>query len=219
MSGLLRKFLNIFILLSLFTCSVSAPIIREFDWKITVIEDRSQDIVYEELSIFINCYDEDGDNDIETIFLIDDKDGLYWELNEETWDYKFIDDVKWLGSETIVMPDRSSIPRTSIRIFVRDLAGESVEDKLYIAKSKIDLDQLLLPELIIDNNKYSIKNYESGYLKIRSNNEILAEGDITTVSKTFVDIFGEERDEFDNNLDFYIEINDKDLHIESGPWY
>lgn len=218
MTELLKKSLSIIVLILAFSCTVSAPIIREYEWDITLIEDVKNDIIYEKLSIFVNCYDDDGENDIETIFFIDDRDGIYWELTEDVWDTKHIDDVKWIGASNILMPDRSAIPRAVIRIFVRDLAGESVEDKLYITKKPIDTEDMKFPELIKSDQNYSISNYDNGILQIVTNEKIVAEGEITQAETDFKEIFGKSRVEYDWNAKFYIEVKDRDLTIRSGPW-
>ena len=219
MIELLKKSLNIPLMLFLLSCSVSAPVIRDHNWDITVVQDKKLDIIYEQLSIFVNCYDEDGENDIETIFFIDDENGIYWELNEENWDFKYIGDVKWIGSLSIIMPDRSNFPRVPLRIHVRDFAGESVEDKLYISKKKIDLDSYTYPELLNNNGNYSIKNNEKGSLQIVSAGKVLTEGSITSTPESFFKIFGKNRDEYENNIEFFVIIEEKDLNIKSGPWF
>lgn len=219
MKELLKRFLRIFPVLLFFSCTVSAPVVRESNWSITVIKDLEKEIVYETLSIFLNCYDDDGENDIETVFLIDDESGIFWELNSDTWDVKFINDVKWIGSKTLVMPNRGDIPRNPIRIHVRDLAGETVEDKLYISKRKIDAETLKFPELKIENDNFSLKNYENGQIYIYSGTTIISKKEITNEPKNFRDIFEKGRDKYDEDISFYVTVVDVDLTLKSGPWY
>lgn len=219
MRELLKKSLNLCFLLILASCSASAPIIRESKWKITIVQDKDDNSIYEKLSIFLNCYDDDGENDIETIFFIDDDNGLYWELDDSSWDIKYIDEVKWLGSSSIVMPDRSNIPRVAIRTLVRDLAGESTEDTIYITKSYTDFEKIVFPELVINDGFYSIYNYEHGLIQVVADGQIILEDEITNTPETFEIIFNKNREDFNNELEFYLTVNDGDLDITSGPWY
>lgn len=219
MSELLRVFPNLLLVLLFLSCSVSAPIIRESKWDIVVVKDIEKDMIYETLSIFLNCYDEDGENDIETIYLIDDEDGIYWELNSDNWNIKTIDDTRWIGSRNLMLPDRSPIPRVPIRIHVRDLAGETVEDKLYISKRKLEEESLNFPELLIENNNLSIKHYDHGIISIYSGRERLLQGEIGSNPKNFKDIFGESRDHFEESINFFVTVKDRDLTLRSGPWY
>ncbi len=219
MQELLKRSLSFLSVLIFFSCTVSAPIVRESEWEITVVKDLDKDRIYETLQVFLNCYDEDGENDIETVYLIDDESGIYWELNSDNWDSKYIDDTRWIGSGTLMMPDRSAIPRNPIRIHVRDLAGETVEAKLYITKRKIDVDTLKFPELKIENDKFSLKNYDIGQLYIYSGSTMLAKEDLTKEGRAFKDIFGKKRDEYGEDIAFYITVLDVDLILKSGPWY
>lgn len=216
---LLKKSLSVISILIFFSCTVSAPIIRESNWDITVVQDLEKDTVYEVLSIFLNCYDEDGENDIETVYFIDDESELYWELDSNNWDVKIIDETKWIGSASIMMPDRSAIPRSPLRIHVRDLSGETVEDKIYISKRKLELDNLKFPQLINEDDMFSLKEYKIGQIFIYSGSNILLQGEITDIPKSFEDIFGRSKNEFDNNIVFYISVYDVDLTLKSGPWY
>ncbi|MGL1891521.1 MAG: hypothetical protein OCD02_07840 [Spirochaetaceae bacterium] len=203
------------------SCSISAPVIRGHNWEITAVKDLKLNKTYESLSIFVNCYDDDGENDIETIFFIDDKSGLYWQIDSSNWEEKIIDDVRWLGYSTIVMADRSAIHRNPIRIYVRDLAGEFVEDKLYITKRKMDTDELLYPELIteIETDNLSVKNYEAVEAYLFIGGLSVATGQITTTPKSFKNIFGKQRTSFENDVEIFIIADDGDLKLKSGPWY
>ena len=220
MRELLKKFLNIVFLLTLFySCSVATPIILEHRWKITFIQDKNLDITYESLDLFVNCYDDDGENDIDTIFFISDDSGLYWELNSDTWSEKYINDVRWLGSSNLLMADRSPIPRGKYRIHVRDKAGENVEEKLYITKRRIDTDELEFPILVIERGQFSISNYETGVIDIVLKDEVLISKIIGRDPLSFKDIFGDERNNYTESIEFYINVESGDLSLKSGPWH
>jgi len=219
MIELLRKSLSLIIVLSiLISCTIFPPEIREHDWSITLVHDLERDFIYESLSVFLNCYDEDGENDIETIYLIDDKDGIYWQLTQDNWEYRYIDDIKWIGSSNIIMPDRSKLPRTSLRIYVRDRAGESVEDKLYISQNSIDPDKTKFPDLVIDNSNYSISGYEAGDLILIVDNRVIAKGQITKTPASLEDIFKIDISEY-NDFKLSLQVEAGDYFIRNGPWY
>lgn len=221
MKELLKQFLRLAVfILFIFSCTVNAPQIKDSQWDITIVKDLSRDLIYEELSLFLYCYDEDGENDIETLMFIDDKNQFYWEIDRETWDVKVIDDIKWIGSASLVMPDRSAIPRVPIRLFVRDMAGEDIEDKIYITKQSIDGNNLTFPELHTSPDTLSIKNYTTGIIYLYSDNKLSASGEISESGSSFNDIFGKNRREFGLDVSYYISVydKDKDLILKSGPW-
>lgn len=219
MTELLKKSLKLFSVLAFVSCTVSAPIIRESDWNIIIVNDIEKETIYETLSVFLNCYDDDGENDIETVFLIDDESGFYWELNSDNWDVKTADDVRWIGSKSLMMPDRSAIPRSPIRIHVRDLAGEHVEDKLYISKRNLDLETLNFPKLKIENDMFFLSAYEKGFISIYSDEELIKKSEISGDPQSFKDLFGKNRSSYNDDIKFYVTVLDVDLILKSGPWY
>ncbi len=118
------------------------------------------------------------------------------------------------------MPDRSAIPRNFMRIYLRDYAGEAVEDKLFITKGDIDPDTLLFPELIMDEKGFSVKGYEEAKICLYSGSDkLLYSGSINEIPMTFNEIFGKDRSELAENIKFNLIVNTGDLLLESGPWY
>lgn len=219
MTELLKKCLSFFIIFLTFSCSVSEPVIRENKWDINIIKDLKKDITYETLSLFVNCYDDDGEEDIEVLFIIDDESGIYWELDKDNWMETTVMDDRWIGSNSIIMPDYSPIPRNSLRINIRDMAGEVAEDKIFITKGKIDYSKLKFPELIIKDGFYNLKEYEKGDVFIYSKQDsLLAKGVIDNTPRSFTDIFKVNRSDFKESIYIYVSVKDGDLNLESGPW-
>lgn len=219
MIELLKKFPRYILFVFFISCSVSSPVIREKKWEIKVNKDIESNIIYESLSLFVNCYDEDGENDVDKLYVIDDQTGIYWELNSNNWLEKRMGDDRWLGSNSIIMPDRSSIPRKKLKVHVRDRSGEYVVDNLFITKSDIDFDELTFPELVINEDRLSITNYPSGRVFLYSSTgSFLFSGDVAKELQPFENIFGRSRDELDADIELFVNVESKDLTLESGPW-
>lgn len=220
MIELLKKYLRYAPLFFIFvSCSVSTPVIRENKWDINIINDRERGVVYENLSLFVNCYDDDGEDDIVTLFIIDDESGLYWELNEGNWLKTVVHENIWIGSNAISMADLSPIPRRKFRINIRDMAGEVAEDEIFITKRKIDYKDLRFPELIVNNDEYRLKSYDSGKLFIYSQeSEVLATANITDRPQNINKLLGKNISDFAEDIRIFISVKDGDLNLESGPW-
>lgn len=216
MKELLKKSLKFIFPVIFLSCSLSSPVIKEVQWDIKLVKDTKNNVVYESLSIFMNISDEDGRNDVKTIMLIDEKNQIHWELNSENWIREDKGDI-WYGTNSIIMADRSPIPRSTFKLFVRDRAGESVEDKVYITKQKLDTATVKFPELEIKNRKFILKNYtQATILGFSDIGEHLYSGIITQNSSTFESIFNDRPVEA--GLKYYLIVKDKDLILESGPW-
>lgn len=218
MRELLKKYLKVFLLLpAIMSCSLSSPVIKEVKWDIKLSKDIEKNVIYESLSLFINISDDDGKDDIKTILIIDDKSQIHWELNSDNWIKRDQGEV-WYGSNSIIMPDRSPIPRTTYKLFIRDRAGEYTEDKLYITKQKIDVSGIVFPELKIEDDIYTVNRYDdASILAFSSIGEQLYSGLVPKGGASFQDIFLVEPRSIED-LNFYIIVKEGDQVLESGPW-
>lgn len=218
MRELLKKYLRLFILLPIvMSCSLSSPVIKEVKWDIKLVKDIENNTIYESLSLFINISDEDGKDDVKTILIIDEKNQIHWELNSDNWIKRDQGEV-WYGSNSIVMPDKTPIPRKTFKLFIRDRAGEYTEDKLYITKQKIDFNDFRFPELKIDKDFYSVDGYNNASILAFSNmGEQLYSGNVMKDGSSFQDIFL-EKPRSTEELFFYIIVKEGDQVLESGPW-
>lgn len=212
MKELLRLFPSLLLILS---CSVTPPKIKEVNWDIKLIKDMESREIYESLSLFMNIADEDSAEDVKEILLIDDKRGIHWELFRDNWILEERED-KWYGSNSIIMPDRSPIPRDSMRIFVRDRAGESIETKLYITKGELEPREYKFPELRISGSKLQLINSDKATIFCYSNlGELLFTSDISGEVE-FRELFGE--DPLDEELHYYLVSKVDRQVLEAGPF-
>ncbi|MBN2618994.1 MAG: hypothetical protein JXR64_11845 [Spirochaetales bacterium] len=213
---LLKKSLKFTLFLFIFSCSVSEPVIKNDEWDITYNYNIETKSYYETLSLFLYIYDEDGENDIERIFVIDDKNGLYWELWEDNWDIRYIGDNKYLGANNIQMNLDRPIPRVPLRIHVRDLAGEFTEGNVYITKKNVDVTTLKFPEIKKEGESLKLTNYNSGTLELIVNNEVIGKGVVTGEFQAFNQIFNIELSDLED-FELWVKVIDGDLTLRSGP--
>ncbi|OQY38137.1 MAG: hypothetical protein B6229_06685 [Spirochaetaceae bacterium 4572_7] len=219
MTVLLKNSLKLILVLIITSCSVSAPEIKGSKWSISLVKDLRSDQLYEKLSIFVNCYDEDGEDDIDVIYFIDDESGLFWELDQDSWLVRQEESSRWLGSNSIVMANRTAIPRNSFRIFVRDLSGESTTDKIYITKRPVILDDITFPDLQIDDGNVALKEYENGTITIYSSTgEVLKSVSIDGNVTSFRTLFGQGKGSFDHDSEIFLSVDNGAFTLESGPW-
>ena len=127
--------------ISLFTlsCSGKPPEIMKINWQVNIEKSLDKKIVFESLSIFVEANDPDGIDDIEYLYIINDAQELYWELNENNWIKEKKGDETWIGSNHIVMPDGSSFPSGIYRIILRDIGGDSDEREISIPGKKTNI--------------------------------------------------------------------------------
>jgi len=162
-NGICRLILFIFIsvLFVLSACSNNPPEILQNFWEITLVEspDSTDELVSfrEELSVFTVSRDEDGDDDIESIFLIQDEEELFWELDKDNWEEIDLQGEKWTGASSLLMPADESFPRTSYRVLVIDKSGQRDEKTIAISIKRI-LEPPEFPRLSRNGDEWEIES-------------------------------------------------------------
>lgn len=113
-------------------CSQEAPEIRQQFVQRNYREDPRINVGYEQLSVFLHVDDEDGYEDLEYLYIIHDKDELFWILDADSWEYRERDGETWIGSNEIVMADFTPFPEGTYRLVVIDKAGERKETEAFL---------------------------------------------------------------------------------------
>ena len=99
--------------------------------------------------------DEDGIDDIKTIYIINDTEELFWKIDEKSWVYKTVNNENWFGSNNIVMNDFSGFPIGQYRVVVIDDAGERQEITFTISSYDRKFPAEQFPSAIVENNTIS----------------------------------------------------------------
>jgi hypothetical protein len=108
-----------------FSCSRSEP--RIAYGSIRLVYYQGEEGPEERFSFFVLPEDDDGIEDLESLSLYHDRDGLFWHLTGEEWAALDIDGETWVGSHNIAMIDRESLPRGQFRAVLTDKGGERSE--------------------------------------------------------------------------------------------
>ena len=141
----------------LFSCTRQPPIIHEYFWQINIVNDVRKGSIHEQLSFFISCEDPDGFEDLEILYLLQDEKELYWELTPGTWTRADINGQEFLGTNEIVMYDRSDFPEGEYRMVLRDMSGEYDERRFLIKSTGTDRSAIVFPEPVIEGSRLLIK--------------------------------------------------------------
>jgi hypothetical protein len=119
-------------------CTVSPPEIVETWWQTAHHLDVAGGGTSERLNFFVHVSDPDGNDDIESVYLIHDSSEYYWRLQSDSWELIVIDEESWVGSTDIRMYRNEPLPRGAYRILVVDRAGEQAESSIYISSDRAD---------------------------------------------------------------------------------
>jgi hypothetical protein len=141
--------------LALFTtsCGGKAPEILAVEWR---LEQRPSTAgAYESLSVFASIKDEDGIEDIEKLWVVEDSEELAWPMTSADWTKKTDGADEWIGAAGFARNDYAPIPRGEYRFLAYDAAGERIEKSFSVEGT---FPALAAPELRVENGKISARS-------------------------------------------------------------
>ncbi len=153
------------LLFSLISCASKPPEILQTRWNIYAYLDRVTNTRYQALSLFLNLNDPEGIDDIEKIYLINDKHELFWKLDDSNWVKEKVGTSTWIGSNKIVTTDRKTFPRGNYRVIVYDFGGNSTETNIPIETPHINIAHITFPSVIIKGNTLFLQDKRSRVTK------------------------------------------------------
>jgi hypothetical protein len=211
------------ILLLLFTgCTRKPPEIHQIFWQLTICKNVESSGTYEQLSLFVSAGDPDGIEDLEKIYLLNDKEELYWEINSGSWHKAEVHGETWIGSNTLIMYDRSPFPEGDYRIMLQDIGGEYVEKVFSLnvpnIKKKIKFPEPVIKDSILrirgESPFYSLWVYDKKGTFLTPPVEVREEGiEIRKITT--------RRRELNEGFEYYIYVYDNTIKrgIVTGPFY
>ncbi|MDR3138920.1 MAG: hypothetical protein LBT95_04525 [Treponema sp.] len=81
----------------------------------------------ERFSFFVIPEDDDGINNLEELYLYQDREGLRWLLTSDDWVTFESEGQTWIGSRGIAMADNETLPRGQYRAVLVNKGGERTE--------------------------------------------------------------------------------------------
>ncbi len=132
-------------LLGATSCTNAPPGITKTFWQLNLVRDSDSRDVHEALSLFVDVADDDGIKDIDSIYFLNDEQELFWRLDSGNWAKSEENGDLWVGSNEIVMNDRSPIPRGAYRVMVTSLSGERSVKTIEVSTKRIDAGRVAFP--------------------------------------------------------------------------
>lgn len=154
----LIKILLYFSFLVLFSCSGKPPEVLEIWWQLNLIHDSSSGKSVESLSLFVHAEDEDGEDDIDQIFLLNDDTNSVWNIPSDLWVTYSDKNVNWIGFNELRAHGDGHFSDGNYRILIVDLGGEKAESNIYLKNTIPDKEQIILPEINFDNENIIVQS-------------------------------------------------------------
>ncbi|MCX7025674.1 MAG: hypothetical protein NT080_13820 [Spirochaetes bacterium] len=127
-----------FAAVSLAGCSSNPPELVGIQARISVAPADNVAGRLETLSVFVSVRDQDGYGDLESFYVINDAEELFWKFTPETWLKREEGSDTWIGTSGIAPADGASIPRGRYRLALIDGSGERAERQFSVASPATD---------------------------------------------------------------------------------
>ena len=203
------------------SCSNVPPRISGLYTQLAIVNNLSEHAVYEQLSLFVQPDAESRLSDIAYVYVINDTAGLYWTLSPDTWEMRGTEGQFWIGSNDLVMPDGSALPRGEYRVIVSNLAGSRAETSFVLGQPSIPTSGLVFPSLKISGNEISVtSSVKSAEITVLDPaGSFSARREVSAGNITLNQILGRPP-ESGRRLDLYVDAYDpqRRLVLLTGPY-
>jgi hypothetical protein len=101
--------------------------------------------------------DADGIEDVDLLYILQDKHELLWELDADGWRKFENGEEVWIGSNNIRMNDGSTFPRALYRLIVIDRSGERSADEFFINADEVEVELSAFPRASISDDTITLE--------------------------------------------------------------
>lgn len=121
--------------LGLVSCGSEAPELIAAEWR---LEDRpAKEAPYESLSVFVNVKDGNPAENLDSIEVVHDAEGLSWKITDLSWTVQKSGADSWIGAADLASADYRPLPRGIYRIVVTNLAGQRTETSFSLPPAQV----------------------------------------------------------------------------------
>jgi hypothetical protein len=171
------------------SCGGKPPEVNVVDWRLELRPSKGG--AYESLSVFSSLKDDDGIEDIEELWIIQDDEALSWKLTNADWTKKTEGADNWIGAAGLARNDYGQMPRGEYRVVAIDAAGERVEKAFKVDGAFPDLP---MPEIALEAGLIRAKSSwpETLVLAYDGTGALAGSASASAEAESLADLFGAE---------------------------
>jgi hypothetical protein len=118
------------------SCSSSKPSLLALRWTVIDRPGAFDGAGAETLSVFASVDDEDGIDDLDKLYIINDSNETLWKLDKNSWEKSEMGGDTWIGSNALSLSDGTDIPAGTYRVLITDSSGERAEQSFSVTDNK-----------------------------------------------------------------------------------
>ncbi len=134
-------------------CGNHPPELTQVYSQVNFVKAPEKDFVSCEFTVLVSVDDEDGEEDVDSVYIINDDRQLYWSVERGRWNERNNRGMKWYGSQRLSEPDGSPPLPGEYRVLVNDRAGEQAENNVFIPFFKDLPKPEDFPKIVFNDNK------------------------------------------------------------------
>ncbi|MDR2494585.1 MAG: hypothetical protein LBD24_05100 [Spirochaetaceae bacterium] len=146
------RVISVLCLAALLSCSRTEPRIPYGVIKLVYYQEQSRQ--EERFSFFVLAEDDDGIENLETLSLYHDREGLRWVMTPEDWVVVEDEGKTWIGSRAIAMPGNETLPRGQYRAALVNKGGDSTERT--VTFDAPETPRYPFPSFTVANRRYAL---------------------------------------------------------------
>ncbi len=152
------KALAVLIIILIFAgCGNNPPEINQVYSQINFIKAPDSDLIKTELLVLVNADDKDGEDNIEFLYIANDKRQILWRLDPDRRNSRNSRGINWIGNEHLVAVDGGVPSPGDYRVVITDMAGDRDEQKIFIPVFKEMPKAELFPSVEISEDMTELK--------------------------------------------------------------
>ncbi len=132
-------------------CTGKPPEILRTSTQRIIVRDLKNGSTYEKLSVFMVGADQDGPDDLDLFYVINDEAELFWSVDSKTWASSTADGETWIGTNGIRMPSGAPLPLGAYRLILQDAGGDTAETSFEIQGTAIEASRVSFPSVVVKN--------------------------------------------------------------------
>ena len=138
-------------------CGNSPPELNQVYSQLNYIYNPLTDQIRTEFTVLFNAEDEDGEDDIESMYVIRERSEKLWTADSSEWDKRSSRGLNWNGAQRLLTEDGSIPDSGEYRLLLTDLAGESTEESLFLQPVEKAPSVEAFPAIVFTAGDYEIE--------------------------------------------------------------